>query len=70
MAEDADERQPYHAAEPLTVAAARPLLERWQARARARAASLTTAAYFPNSLVGTVPKDADRYFGATVSVSF
>jgi iron complex outermembrane recepter protein len=36
----------------------------------ARAASLTTAAYFPNSLVGTVPKDADRYFGATVSVSF
>ena len=27
-------------------------------------------AVFPNSLVGTVPKDADRYFGATVSVLF
>jgi iron complex outermembrane receptor protein len=36
----------------------------------ARAATLTTAAYYPNSLFGTVPKDADRYFGATVSVSF
>lgn len=36
----------------------------------ARAATLTTAAVTPNNLVGTVPKDADRYFGATVSVSF
>ncbi|MDB6011342.1 MAG: tonB dependent receptor family protein [Gammaproteobacteria bacterium] len=35
-----------------------------------RAATLTSATVFPNSLVGTVPKDADRYFGATVSVLF
>jgi hypothetical protein len=31
---------------------------------------LTTATLTPNQLVGTVPKDANRYFGATVSVSF
>jgi iron complex outermembrane receptor protein len=35
-----------------------------------RAATLTTATVTPNNLWGTVPKDADRYFGATVSVSF
>jgi iron complex outermembrane receptor protein len=35
-----------------------------------RGISLTSAAYFPNSLLGIVPKDADRYFGATVKVSF
>lgn len=35
-----------------------------------RAATLTTAAVTPNNIVGTVPKDADRYFGATLSVSF
>jgi iron complex outermembrane receptor protein len=35
-----------------------------------RGISLTSATYFPNSLLGIVPKDADRYFGATVSVSF
>jgi iron complex outermembrane recepter protein len=35
-----------------------------------RAATLTSAAVTPNNLWGTVPKDADRYFGATVSVSF
>ena len=36
----------------------------------ARAATLTTATVTPNNLWGTVPKDADRYFGASVSVSF
>jgi len=36
----------------------------------ARAATLTSAAVTPNNLVGTVPKDADRYFGATISVTF
>jgi len=35
-----------------------------------RPSTLTTATVFPNSLVGTVPKDANRYFGATVNVSF
>lgn len=35
-----------------------------------RAATLTSATVFPNSLVGTVPKDANRYFGATINVSF
>ena len=35
-----------------------------------RGISLTSAAYFPNSLLGIVPKDANRYFGATISVSF
>jgi iron complex outermembrane receptor protein len=36
----------------------------------ARSASLTTAASNPNSLTGNVPKDANRYFGATFGVSF
>jgi iron complex outermembrane receptor protein len=35
-----------------------------------RAATLTTATVTPNNLWGTVPKDADRYFGARISVSF
>jgi iron complex outermembrane receptor protein len=36
----------------------------------ARSATLTTATYSPNSLTGNVPKDANRYFGATFGVSF
>ena len=36
----------------------------------ARSPELTTAAVTPNSLTGIVPKDANRYFGATLSVSF
>jgi iron complex outermembrane receptor protein len=36
----------------------------------ARSATLTTATYSPNSVTGNVPKDANRYFGATIGVSF
>jgi iron complex outermembrane receptor protein len=36
----------------------------------ARSPELTTAAVTPNSLTGLVPKDANRYFGATINVSF
>lgn len=36
----------------------------------ARSATLTTATLTPNSLTGNVPKEANRYFGATFGVSF
>jgi iron complex outermembrane receptor protein len=36
----------------------------------ARAVTLTTQGLTPNQTTGTVPKDADRYFGVTVSASF
>lgn len=36
----------------------------------ARATILTSAIVTPNNLTGIVPKDADRYFGGTVSVWF
>jgi iron complex outermembrane receptor protein len=36
----------------------------------ARSATLTTATLTPDNLTGNIPKEANRYFGATVSVSF
>lgn len=36
----------------------------------ARSSTLTTATYSPDSVTGNVPKDANRYFGATIGVSF
>lgn len=36
----------------------------------ARATTLTTASVTPDNLTGTVPKEANRYFGATFGVSF
>jgi iron complex outermembrane receptor protein len=36
----------------------------------ARAATLTTRAVTPDNLTGNVPKEANRYFGATFGVSF
>jgi iron complex outermembrane receptor protein len=35
-----------------------------------RAATLTTATVTPNNLVGTIPKEANRYFGVTFAASF
>jgi iron complex outermembrane receptor protein len=36
----------------------------------ARSATLTTATVTPDNLVGTIPKEANRYFGATFGMSF
>jgi len=36
----------------------------------ARATTLTTATLTPNSLTGNVPKEANRFFGASFGVSF
>jgi iron complex outermembrane recepter protein len=36
----------------------------------ARSAALTSATLAPNSYTGNVPKEANRYFGATIGVSF
>jgi iron complex outermembrane recepter protein len=36
----------------------------------ARSSTLSTATVTPNQLTGNVPKDANRYFGATFGVSF
>jgi iron complex outermembrane recepter protein len=36
----------------------------------ARSSTLTAATFSPNSVTGNVPKDANRYFGATIGVSF
>jgi iron complex outermembrane receptor protein len=46
------------------------LFDRHYVSSIARAATLTTATVTPDNLTGTVPKDANRYFGATISVSF
>jgi iron complex outermembrane receptor protein len=36
----------------------------------ARSSTLTTATFSPNSVTGNVPKEANRYFGATIGVAF
>jgi hypothetical protein len=46
------------------------LLDEHYVTLMARSATLTTATFSPNSLTGNVPKDANRYFGATIGVSF
>jgi iron complex outermembrane receptor protein len=46
------------------------LFDRHYVTLMARAATLTTATVTPNQLTGTVPKDANRYFGITASMSF
>jgi iron complex outermembrane recepter protein len=49
---------------------ARNLFDRHYVSLLARSSTLSTATLTPNQLTGNIPKEANRYFGATFGVSF
>ena len=49
---------------------ARNLFDRHYVSLLARSSTLSTATLTPNQLTGNIPKEANRYFGATIGVSF